>query len=151
MREAGDADHLVRVAGLAGAGLVAFLLLRAALVPEDFGRLGHFRAGAIDDARARPLVHAGRAACASCHDEPVRALAGGEHRAIGCESCHGPLARHAEKPREVKVSRPDGPSLCAGCHARSAARPAAFPQVEVQEHAGEGACLDCHAAHAPGN
>ncbi|HET7746079.1 MAG TPA: multiheme c-type cytochrome [Vicinamibacteria bacterium] len=151
MRVEGNADHLVRVGGLAAAAVVAFLLLRAALIPEDFGRLGHYRAGALDDARNRPLVHAGRAACTPCHAAPAQQVAGGAHQTIGCESCHGPLARHAEKPKEQKAARPEARPLCVNCHARNVARPAAFPQVDVTDHAGDATCTDCHAAHAPGN
>jgi hypothetical protein len=32
--------------------------MRAALVPDGFGKYGHYRAGAIVDARSRPLKYA---------------------------------------------------------------------------------------------
>jgi hypothetical protein len=142
--------HLVRIALLFAAGMGAFLILRALAVPSDFGLYGHFRGGALEDNRtARPLAHAGRAACAACHEEEAKALAGGKHLKVGCESCHGPLARHADDPETVKGVRPDGRLVCVRCHAANVAKPHAFPQVDVAEHAGDQACIECHQPHAP--
>ena len=146
----GDAEHLLRIAGLFLAGAVAFVALRGALIPEGFGLYGHYRAGAIDDNRAEPLVHAGRAACTACHPPAAAALAGGAHARLGCEACHGPLAAHAAEPSKAKAARPEARSLCLRCHGALVSRPAKFPQVEASEHAPEGACTECHTAHAPG-
>ena len=125
-----DKEHLVRVAVLAAGGFLVFLLVKALLVPADFGVYGHFRAGALDDNRARPLVFAGRQACADCHEDIVKARQGSKHAAIGCETCHGPLARHAADPSALKPERPDKRDLCLGCHQENAARPAGFPPGE---------------------
>ena len=134
---------------LFAAGVAAFAIVRAALIPEGFGVYGHYRAGAIDDNRAQPLVHAGRDACTTCHAERAEELAGGTHKDVGCESCHGPTGAHALRPAEAKAERPDGRALCQRCHAKNITRPAAFPQVDPAEHAPEGSCTDCHAAHSP--
>ena len=141
--------HLIRVAGLFVAGVVAFLALQAFMVPKGFGVYGHYRAGALDDNRARPVVHAGRAACLDCHSDVGDVLAKGKHAAIGCEACHGPHAAHAADPSTAKAVRPDARVLCARCHLASVARPAAFPQVEPAEHAGKEACTSCHTPHSP--
>jgi hypothetical protein len=150
-RAAGTADfeHLLRMAALFAAGVLVFLAARAALTPDDFGVHGHYRASAIEENRMDPLVHAGRGACAACHAEPAEAHAGGAHAKVGCEACHGPLARHAASPDTQAAAKPEGRSTCVRCHARLAGRPAAFPQVDPAEHAPEGACVDCHAAHSP--
>src|SRR5690606_38228716 len=121
--------------------------VRAVAVPEDFGKLGHFRASALDEAREREVRFAGRGACAECHDEAALELAGGGHAAVGCESCHGPLAAHAADP---DAAAPAAATACALCHAVLHARPAAHPQVDVEAHAEGNACIDCHVAHAPG-
>jgi predicted CXXCH cytochrome family protein len=142
--------HLLRVAGLFGAGVAVFLLLQALLVPKGFGLYGHYRAGALEENRARPVAFAGRAACVECHSDVPEAMKGGRHAAIRCEACHGPLAGHAGDPTEQKAVRPDSRVLCARCHGANVARPARFPQVEVADHAGEEACTTCHAAHRPG-
>jgi predicted CXXCH cytochrome family protein len=141
--------HLIRVAGLFVAGVLVFLVLQALLVPEGFGVYGHYRAGAIEENRVRPVAFAGRSACVECHSDVPDAMKGGRHAAVHCEACHGPLAGHAGDPAEKKAVRPDSKELCARCHAANVARPAGFPQVEVADHMGEEACTTCHVAHQP--
>lgn len=141
--------HLVRVAGLFLGGALVFLAVRALLVPEGFGVYGHYRAGAIEENRVRPVAFAGHAACAECHSDVPETMAGGGHATVRCEACHGPLAGHAGDPAEKKAARPDSRELCARCHAANVARPARFPQVEVADHMGEEPCTTCHAAHQP--
>lgn len=141
--------HLIRVAGLFVAGVLVFLVLQALLVPEGFGVYGHYRAGAIEENRVRPVAFAGRAACLECHSDVPDAMKAGRHAAIHCEACHGPLAGHAGDPAEKKAVRPDSKELCARCHAANVARPARFPQVAVADHMGEEACSTCHVAHQP--
>jgi hypothetical protein len=146
----GHKEHLVRMAALFGVGVLVFLVLQALLVPEGFGVYGHYRAGALEENRTRPVAFAGRAACVECHADVPDAMKGGRHEAIRCEACHGPLAGHAGDPTEKKAERPDSEVLCARCHAANVARPAAFPQVEVADHMGGEACTKCHVAHHPG-
>jgi hypothetical protein len=144
-----DGEHLARVAALFLAGLVAFFALQALMVPEGFGVYGHYRAGALDDNRTRPVSFAGQQTCEACHTDVSDARKGSTHERIGCEACHGPQARHAEAddPAAAKPERPDA-RLCIVCHAANVAKPRAFPQIDPQQHAG--ACLDCHKAHNPG-
>jgi predicted CXXCH cytochrome family protein len=141
--------HLVRVAVLFAAGVVAFLVLRALLVPKGFGVYGHYRAGALDDNRARPVSFAGRAACLECHSDVGDLMAKGKHATVRCEACHGPHAAHAADPSTVQAVRPDVHVLCARCHQALVGRPAAFPQVDVADHAGKEACTTCHTPHSP--
>ncbi|HVL69823.1 MAG TPA: multiheme c-type cytochrome [Vicinamibacterales bacterium] len=143
-----DVEHLFRLAALFGVGVIVFAIARATLVPHDFGTLGHFRAGAIAEARALPIVHAGQKACAECHDDVVEARAAARHKNISCESCHGPLGQHAlgEGPAPVK---PDAMSLCVRCHAAKTGKPTRYPTVDVADHAGGESCLSCHTSHDP--
>ena len=53
-----NSRHLVRMVGLFGLGMVAFVVLRAIFIPKGFGLLGHYRAGAIEDVRSRPAAFA---------------------------------------------------------------------------------------------
>lgn len=146
-----DQEHLLRVAGLFVAAILVFMLFKALLVPADFGRYGHYRAGALDDNRAHPVAFAGRATCGACHDEAARTLAQGRHAIVGCEACHGALFAHAEgaDAAAAKPTRPDA-GVCSVCHAPDVAKPAGFPQARVGEHADAGTCLECHKAHHPG-
>ena len=142
-----DGSHLVRVAALIAAGVIAFLLARRQFVPKDFGIYGHYRAGALDDARARPIVFAGQRACVDCHTDIA---AGGRLPAhVSCEICHGPLARHASGEDTMTPKRPDGRTACLSCHLKNASKPPAFPQIVMTDHADEGACIACHQPHSP--
>ena len=146
-----DQEHLLRVAALFLAGLLLFLFLKAVLVPKDFGKYGHYRAGALEDARARPVAFAGAAACADCHSDAVDAKKAGKHAGVRCEACHGALASHAQAddPAAAKPKHPTA-ELCLVCHAANVAKPAGFPQVQAKEHAEPGTCLECHKGHQPG-
>jgi hypothetical protein len=144
-----DGEHLVRLAALFAVGILVLLVARAFFVPAGFGELGHFRPGAIDDSAARTPVFAGRAACSECHDEVARALAGGAHARVGCESCHGALAGHAADPDAQAPAALEAAPLCARCHAQSQSGPARQPRVDLDEHSEGAACTECHTPHSP--
>jgi hypothetical protein len=145
-----DFEHVVRIAALFAAGIAVFLLWRWWMVPADFGVHGHFRAGALADNMQRPVVHAGRAACLDCHSDVAETWLAGRHERVGCESCHGPLGRHARGEVDAPPRRPDGRTACVQCHAARAGMPKAFPRIVVSDHAGEATCISCHPAHSPG-
>jgi uncharacterized CHY-type Zn-finger protein len=149
MKSLKDAAHLIRLAVLFGAGLLVFGVARAALVPKDFGELGHYRTGAIADARATPIAYAGQKACAECHTDVVDTRAAARHKAIACESCHGPLAGHASDPGTSAAKRPEARPLCVHCHAANTGKSTRYPIVDVKEHAGDESCTACHKPHNP--
>jgi len=62
------------------------------MVPESFGKYGHYRANAVDDVMNLDIAYAGFEACADCHDDVVETKAGSRHAGVACESCHGPAA-----------------------------------------------------------
>ena len=142
-------EHLVRVALLFAGGFAAFLLLRALLVPSGFGVYGHFRVSALDANRQRPLVYAGRSACAECHSDAAEMLRPGKHAQVSCEACHGALAGHAADAAAQKAVRPDPRAVCLVCHLESPTKPTGFPAIVPADHAPEGSCVDCHRPHAP--
>jgi len=144
-----DYEHVLRMAGLFAAAIVVFLVWRAWAVPPDFGRYGHFRAGAITDAANRTPLYAGREACIECHGDVEQTRQGGKHGQIGCEACHGPLGRHARAETNEAPVRPSTRGVCLTCHTARQGKPKSFPQVVVQEHASAGPCTDCHQAHKP--
>jgi len=143
-----DGNHLLRVAGIFGFGIVVFLLLRAWLVPADFGRYGHYRAGALADNLARAVRYAGKAACLDCHTDVADSQKGSHHASVSCETCHGALARHADNP-EIQPAKLDPATLCVTCHRATPGRPAKFPQIHPKEHSAGAACTSCHKPHHP--
>jgi hypothetical protein len=146
-----DWAHLIRPAVVLIIGLAIFLIARAAIVPKDFGRYGHYRAGALDAVRAKPLAYAGQDTCVACHDAQATARAAGKHAHVSCESCHGPQNAHAtaDDPGAAKPKLPDVANLCRRCHEKDAAKPAAFPQVVTVSHSQGMLCNTCHQPHNP--
>ena len=144
-----DGGHLVRPALVLIAAMGVFLVVRAAVVPKEFGKYGHFRPRAMDDIRARPINFAGREACEACHSDEAAVKSKGKHANVGCEACHGPLAKHAADPSSLVPQLPDTAVLCARCHEANQAKPKWFPQVVTAEHSGGVACNTCHKPHQP--
>ena len=144
-----NAGHLIRVLVLLAIGLVTFLVIRRSVIPAEFGKYGHFRPGAMDDIRARPVKFAGHAICEACHSDQADVKSKGKHVNVACEACHGPLAKHAEDPAALVPTLPDTVALCARCHEANQAKPKSFPQVVTAEHSGGVACDTCHKPHNP--
>lgn len=164
------AEHVLRVAALFAFGFIAFAVVRSFLVPSDFGVLGFYRAGALDDIKARPIAYTGRAACEECHagiydpaDDapppeggerilatgwPVEKEADNKHYILSCDSCHGPLAAHAEDP-EKPVPEVGKDKLCLTCHLEVTGRPKEQPQVLPGDHGENDPCVSCHRPHRP--
>lgn len=144
-----DVEHLFRLAAIFAFGVLSFLIFKAEMRPADFGRDGHYRPASVDDIAARPISYAGQTACAECHTDTVETRALARHKSVACESCHGPLAKHADGTDEAKPVRPDGKTLCARCHAAKTGKPKRYPIVDIKEHAGDESCLTCHKPHDP--
>lgn len=144
-----DIEHLIRLAVVMAIGVVAFVVLRAAVVPKSFGQYGHYRGAAIAEIAARPIVHAGRETCEGCHTDVVDQKKLGRHVVLSCEACHGAQARHADDPASVKPAKLDTAIVCARCHEANSAKPKTFPQVVTADHSGGIACDTCHQPHKP--
>jgi len=145
-----DSGHLIRVAAVFLLGAVAFFALRAAVIPKSFGRYGPYRGDALKEITTRPLAYAGHEICEGCHSDVLEVKAKGAHARVNCESCHGPLAKHAEDPTSIKPVLPDVATLCVHCHSQNIAKPSGFPQVDANEHAHGQPCNTCHQPHSPG-
>ena len=143
----------MRVVVIFIAVFIAFMGVRKLLIPESFGRLGHYRADAVDEFAAQQRHYAGEPACRRCHAKQASDKAKSGHRAISCESCHGALGAHADNPKSAaKPARPKETEIrafCGHCHERSLSRPARFPQINMKEHNPDGACSMCHQPHQP--
>ena len=110
----------------------------------------HYRPAALEANRAVAAKFAGRASCEACHTEIVEARKDSKHCGVGCEACHGPLARHAsgddQAPKPVK---PDAARLCLTCHRADASKPRTFKQIVPANHYPGEVCTSCHNAHKP--
>jgi cytochrome c553 len=144
-----DSGHLIRPAVVLLAGLGVFIVVRGAVVPKGFGQYGHYRPGTLVAARQHPLTYAGQGACLVCHDEEGKERALGRHAHVACETCHGPLAKHADDPGTNVPTLPAVATLCVRCHEKDTAKPKAFPQVASVEHSSGMACNECHKPHNP--
>lgn len=150
-----DYRHAYPVFIIAGLVVGAALVIRPWLVPETFGEFGFYRTAALDEEKSRLPRHAGRAACAECHEDIAAIHAKDAHASVECESCHGPGWKHIANP-DVALPRPNAKENCLTCHRLLDARFGSFPQVDWQKHfrfvgVGDPAivCTRCHSPHEP--
>jgi len=144
-----DIEHLIRLAAVMAIAVVAFIVLRAAVVPRSFGEYGHYRGAAMAEIAARPVAFAGHDVCENCHSDIADQKKLGKHAVVACEACHGAQARHADDPGSITPPKPDTAIICARCHEANSAKPKAFPQVVTADHSGGNACGICHQPHRP--
>ena len=142
-------EQVTRLGIVIAAIAAVVLLLRFVVLPESFFSAKPHQAAAVEREMARPLRHAGVAACRECHDEQFDLKYGGKHRNIGCENCHGPAAVHAADENAEKPPRPREREACLACHGYDSSRPNGFPQVDPQEHKPRKRCVSCHDPHDP--
>lgn len=154
------ARHVLRALSFLLLAVIVFVVGRTALVPRSYGLYGPYRHDNVaEQAGARPPLHRGAAACAECHDDRAKALAGGAHARVSCEVCHGPAGRHVADGEVIAAMNVDRSfTLCSRCHRRILGRPEKFPQVVLEQHLhDQGAssrlegkvCLECHDPHSP--
>jgi hypothetical protein len=142
-------QQIIPLVILFAAALGGLLLIRHLLVPESFGKYGHYRANAIDDIRAIPASYAGYQLCADCHEDQYNAKQSSYHRGLSCEVCHGPALKHANDPESATPKVPRGRDYCVLCHAYEMSRPSGFPQILPNNHNPGKSCMTCHDPHAP--
>ncbi|MBU0561634.1 MAG: hypothetical protein KKD86_16660 [Bacteroidetes bacterium] len=129
--------------------VAAFIVIRANLVPKDFGELGHYRTSAIDEIIAQNLKYGGEILCSECHDDVAEKKASSFHKNVSCEVCHGPAADHADDPDSFTPAAPKDRDTCPICHEYLQSRPTGFPQIISVSHNPFKPCKSCHNAHDP--
>lgn len=140
------APQIPRLALAFGLLIAGFLAFRAQVVPESFGKDGFYRSDFLTEIATYPVRHAGRDACATCHADKVEVTAHVK-KGVGCESCHGPSAAHAEDFEKARPAKPGANVACGRCHAQISGRPKWFKQIDVKVHSGGEACRTCHTIH----
>jgi hypothetical protein len=129
--------------------VAALLIARSVLLPDTFGRYGHYRASAVDEIRDQDIAYAGYQACLDCHDDIFELKSQAAHRNVACEACHGPAAGHVDDPTEVSPRIPSGRDYCPLCHGYNPSRPSGFPQILPILHNPGKPCMSCHDPHQP--
>ncbi|MBU1100885.1 MAG: hypothetical protein KKA84_10835 [Bacteroidetes bacterium] len=142
-------EQVIRLAVILVIIVVVFVIVRAELVPDDFGELGHYRKGAVDEIASLELKYAGQETCEMCHDDILETKSNGYHRSVNCEVCHGPSAKHSEAPDEFLPSAPRKRDFCPVCHEYLPSRPTGFPQIVSASHNPVKPCITCHEPHNP--
>jgi hypothetical protein len=127
-----------------------FLLLRHFLVPDTFGKYGHYRAASLIDNEQPEIHYAGQEACFKCHQNIEDKKAADVHSEIHCETCHGPGERHVISSKAVDIFKPSGREFCSKCHAFNSAKlKSAVFQIDPEKHNVGKNCIECHNPHQP--
>jgi len=134
---------------LFGAFIVLFMVARHFLVPDSFGKEGHYRFNSIAENQEKAMNYAGREACADCHDDKALEIKSDVHTSLSCETCHGPGLAHIDSPESVKLIKPDQRSFCGNCHSINPSRAKVIQQIELKEHNPDKKCIECHNPHQP--
>ena len=128
----------------------SYLIARQLLTPPSFKQYGFFRGDALAEHASYTPVFAGRKACLECHEDHQNRLLKGEHKTIGCETCHGPSSAHVTDP-DSDAKKPDKRNTlaCIRCHEANPSRPVTQKQVNVKNHYTGQKCVECHVPHQP--
>ena len=142
-------SQFLRLIIFAAVIVVVFLIARSYLVPDTFGKYGHYRAAAVDSILSQELKYAGHQICSECHDDIGELKRSSYHKGVNCEACHGPGGSHVESVGEVKLPKPTDRDYCVLCHVYNPAKPTGFPQIDPVVHNPVKLCISCHNPHAP--
>lgn len=130
--------------------IALFLLIRNLLLPDSFGKYGHYRGDALDEIASGGIkfTNVGET-CALCHDSIAGVMSNNFHKSLNCQVCHGPGHLHVDNPEDNKLVKPEGREFCGRCHAMNVARSKDIKQINIEEHNKREDCLNCHNPHEP--
>jgi len=127
-----------------------FLLLRHFLVPDTFGKYGHYRAASLIDNAKPEIQYAGQETCFKCHQNIEDKKSQDVHSEIHCETCHGPGEKHVLSSKVEDIFKPSGREFCGKCHSLNAAKlKSAVFQIDLEKHNTGKNCIECHNPHQP--
>jgi len=139
--------QIFRLVLLTLAIIVTYIIARQLLTPASFKQYGFYRGDALAEHASHIPVFAGRKACLECHEDIQEMLLAGEHKTIGCETCHGVGRGHADNP-DVGLTK-IGDDGCLRCHEDNGSRPAWMKQIVATDHYRGDKCSGCHVPHQP--
>ena len=149
-------EHIIRLLIVIMFVVVILFLVRWFLIPQSFGRYGHYRGDNVKEQMDLPLVYLESAFCKDCHEVQYNDWKDNGHSSVNCETCHGHWEIHNGRVKTMTAIKSD--DTCTMCHQKLTGRPDSFPQIvsfskhiEEQEVSEEDIlnCLDCHDPHVP--
>jgi len=148
--------HIVRLLIILAVLVPGFVVARSLLIPESFGKYGHYRGDNVEEQMNLPLVYQEAGFCEECHETQYGSWKDTGHATVNCEVCHGHWEIHNEQVKTMTADKSN--NGCVICHLKLTGRPEEFPQiasfdkhmidVEMQEEGME-ECLECHDPHEP--
>ena len=141
--------HIARMVLLIVAFGAVALFAKWYFTVGSFYRFGHYRADSVAEIAAQVPAFQTPKECQTCHAPRHVEWAGGDHKTVICEVCHGAAPGH---PQKLQVSIPtDTLRLCTQCHEKMAGRPlTSVRQIDSGAHHAEATqCISCHNPHAP--
>ncbi len=153
--------HVIRIALTVVGMVIAGVLIRPLVLPNEFGEYGHYRPGAVTDEANRMARNMTNESCLECHPFIRKVHLKGVHETVSCEVCHGAYADHVENDKVIGtmpvVRGDDIKNLCLRCHNKiiRARPPESIKMIALPEHLEEKnvrtdhICNQCHHVHAP--
>ncbi len=74
--------QLKRLLPLFAVVVLLFFVARYFLVPESFGKYGHYRYNSVIENQSKPMNYAGKEACKECHSDKAALIQSGVHVTI---------------------------------------------------------------------
>ena len=154
-------SHLIRIVATVILLVVCAVGVRVWFAPDNFGELGHYRTGAIEDEMNLPIRNQTNDSCLQCHPYIKKIHLTGVHKTVSCEFCHGPNADHEQDGKKIAAMpvKRDAEinNLCLRCHNKiirarpeEAIKMIAMPQhLEEKKVRIENGCNQCHHVHDP--
>ncbi len=149
-------NHIWRPLLVVIALVLAILIVRAIVVPDDFGvheagyMYGWYREGNIEEWKDFKVKYQGSAYCAGCHVDKVEDRERSRHGFIECENCHGPAIDHPEDPPALNIDT--SRELCIRCHSwlpYPTSDRSSIPGIDPATHNPDMECVMCHDPHHP--
>jgi len=153
--------HVVRIFAVLILAALAGIIIRGFVIPDSFGKFGHYRGDAIQDELNLETRHMTNDSCLSCHPYIKEMHLAGIHKTVSCEFCHGPFADHIENGKKTAAlpvkKKEEINALCLRCHNKIIrARPEeSIKMIAMPKHLEEKRvrldhnCDQCHNVHAP--